>query len=169
MKKSTASIIVAVTLSLAGGTTYAEMEHSMGSHESMSGEIKHKQGMKMPEGMSMKALDIDGYRVNFHIMDHAATHRYMDNMGHKDHKMKEGMTHYIMMDITDKAGKKIKKAKVKVKIIDPDKKSQEKMLMSMMGHFGTEFDMKQKGKYQIMTLFKVGGKKHKGGFLYEKK
>ena len=125
--------------------------------------------MKMPAGMVMHSLDIDEHKVNFHIMDHKSFRNYMDNMGHKTHKMKKGMTHYIMMDITDKDGNKIKKAKVKLKVIGPDGKAMEHAAFQMMGNFGAEFDMTHKGKYQIMTLFKVKKEKHHGGFWHEMK
>ena len=168
MKKEIAAIIGGVILTMAG-STHAQMDHSMHEQGGMSGEMKHEESMKMPSGMEMHAMEIDGYKVNFHIMDQKAFRNYMDNMGHKTHKMKEGMTHYIMMDITDKEGNKIKKAKVKLKVIDPSGKNQENVAFPMTGNFGAEFDMAHKGKYQIMTLFKAKSDKHHDGFWYEMK
>ena len=169
MKKKIAAIITGVTLSLAGSSSFAQMDHSMGSQDHMSGEMKHEESMNMPGGMEMHAMEIDGHKINFHIMDKKAFRNYMDNMGHSTHKMKEGMTHYVMMDITSPEGKKIKRSKVKLKVIGPDKKADEKVAFPMMGNFGAEFDMSHKGKYQIMTLFKVKKEKHHGGFWHEVK
>ena len=102
-------------------------------------------------------------------MNGKAFRAYMDNMGHKSHKMREGMSHYIMVDISDKDGNKIKRAKVKLKILSPASKETEKLAFPMMGSFGAEFGMTEKGKYQIMTLFKIKDEKHKGGFWHEMK
>ena len=168
MKKKITAIIGGVIIAMAG-STYAQMDHSMRGEGGMSGEMMHENQMKMPAGMGMHSLDIDGHEVNFHIMDHKTFRNYMDNMGHKTHKMKEGMTHYVMIDITDKDGNKIKKTQVKLKVIGPDGKAEEKMAFPMMGNFGAEFDMAHKGKYQIMTLFKVKDGKHHDGFWYEMK
>ena len=168
MKKKIAAIIGGVIITMAG-STYAEMDHSMHSQDHKPGEMKHEESMNMPDGMEMHAMDIDGHKINFHIMNRQAFRNYMDNMGHKDHKMKEGMTHYVMIDITDIDGKKIKRAKVKLKVIGPDKKADEKAAFPMMGNFGAEFHMMGKGKYQIMTLFKAGKNKHHGGFWHEMK
>ena len=168
MKKKIAAIIGGLIITMAG-STQAQMNHSMDSHDHMSGDMKHEESMNMPGWMEMHAMEIDGHKVNFHIMDKKAFRNYMDNMGHKDHKMKEGMTHYVMMDITDPEGKKIKRAKVKLKVIGPDKKADEKAAFPMMENFGAEFHMMGKGKYQIMTLFKTGKDKHHGGFWHEMK
>lgn len=150
-----------VSLLAAAPAAFAGMEHSHG------GEAKSMQHeMKMPEGMAMQTLKIDDFKVTFHIMDRRAFREYMDNMGHTTHKMREGMTHYVMMDIEGKDGKKVARARVKLKIIGPGGKAGEKVAFPMMGNFGAEFDMTAKGEYQIMTLFDVGGEKHKGGFRY---
>lgn len=168
MKKKIAAIIGGVIFTMAG-SIHAAMDHSMGSQDHMSGEMKHEESMNMPGGMEMHTMEIDGHKVNFHIMDKKAFRSYMDNMGHSTHKMKEGMTHYVMMDITGPEGKKIKRSKVKLKVIGPDKKADEKVAFPMMGNFGAEFDMSHKGKYQIMTLFKVKKEKHHSGFWHEMK
>jgi len=159
--KNVAAILLSGILMMAG-SAHAAMEHDHGSHQ-----MEHKSEMKMPEGMHMHNMDIDSHKVTFHIMDRKAFRNYMDNMGHKTHKMKVGMTHYIMIDIVGEDGKKIKRAKVKVKVIDPDRKPHEKVGFPMMGSFGAEFDMTAKGKYQVMTLFKVKNHKHHGGFWHE--
>jgi len=166
MKKT---ITILAVLLASGGMAQAQMDHSMRDQKEMHEGMKHEESMKMPSGMEMHAMEIDGHKVNFHIMDKKAFREYMDNMGHKDHMMKEGMTHYVMMEITDPEGKKVKRSKVKLKVIGPDKKADEKAAFPMMGNFGAEFDMSHKGKYQIMTLFKVKKDKHHGGFWHEMK
>ncbi|MDT8316557.1 MAG: hypothetical protein RQ824_01010 [bacterium] len=168
MKKKVATIIGGIIIAMAG-FTHAQMDHSMRNQGRMSDEMmnKNRMEMKMPGGMEMHAMEIKGHKVNFHIMDKKAFRNYMDTMGHKDHSMKEGMSHYVLMDITDPKGMKVKSSKVKLKVIGPDKKADEKTAFPMMGDFGAEFDMSRKGKYQIMTLFQVKNKKHHGGFWHE--
>ena len=158
MKKIAVSVLTGIMIFASGAS--AEMDHQ---------QMQHSQGMNMSEGMKMHSLDVDGYKLNFHIMDRKSFRSYMDNMGHKSHKMREGMSHYIMVDISDKDGTKIKRSKVRLKIITPGSKETEKVAFPMMGSFGSEFDMTEKGEYQIMTLFKIKDKKHKGGFKHEMK
>ena len=173
--KKVVAIVCTTVLIAAGSTVWASMDmnHSKEHHDSMSSgkmlHMEHEDEMKGPKGMMMRTMNIDGYKVSFHIMD---IHRYMEKMGHEGHEgqmMGKDATHHIMMEIIDKNGKKIENAVVKVKVIDPEKKSQSQALTSMMGNYGANFNMPAKGKYQIMTLFKIGGKKHKGGYWHEMK
>ena len=164
MKKPVVLILTGIlvfTFGISGA--YAAMEHNH-NHQ-----MQDSKGMNMSEDMEMHSIEVDGYALSFHIMNGKAFRDYMDNMGHTGHKMREGMSHYIMVDISDKDGKKIKRAKVKLKIIAPGKKETEKLAFPMMGSFGSEFVMNEKGEYQIMTLFKVKDEKHKGGFIHEMK
>jgi len=165
MKKTAASILTGIMVF--ASAAFAEMEHQ---HNHEQQQMEHSSGsMSMPEGMKMQSIDVDGYKLSFHIMDNKAFRKYMDDMGHTTHKMREGMSHYVMVDIADKDGAKIKRSKVKLKIITPGGKEAEKVAFPMMGSFGSEFDMTEKGEYQIMTLFKIGEGKHKGGFRQEMK
>jgi len=168
MKKRAVKVMAGLTMTMAI-PAFAEMDHSMHDMTNKEHEMGKAHGMEMPPKMGMHTMIIDDYKVNFHVMDKKAFMSYMDNMGHKDHSMKERMTHYVMMDITDQDGKKINRAKVKLKVIGPDKKADEKAAFPMMGSFAAEFHMMGKGKYQVMTLFKAGEEKHSGGFWHEMK
>jgi len=147
------------------------MDHSMGGkmkHEDM----KYDMEMKMPEGISMKTLQVDDYKLTFHVMDMPAYHKMMKTMGMKHSQMEGDTSHHIMVDIAGKDGRKIEGAVLKIKLVDPGKESREKFLKPMtgqLGWYGADFKMIHKGKYQIMTLFKVDGKKHKGAYWYEMK
>lgn len=162
MKKIAVSILLTglTGMIIFASRAYAEMDHQ---------KMQHSQDMKMSNGMEMHSIKVDDYKLNFHIMNHKAFRTYMDNMGHESHKMREGMSHYVMVDISDKDGNKIKRSKVKLKVITPSSKESEKVAFPMMGNFGSEFDMTEKGEYQIMTLFKIKDEKHKGGFRHEMK
>lgn len=161
MKKAVASIVAGIAIFTSGASVAMEHQHSL--------QMQGSKDMRMSEKMKMHSIDVDDYKLNFHIMDRKAFRAYMDNMGHKTHKMREGMSHYVMVDISDKDGNKIKRSKVKLKIITPGSKENEKIAFPMMGSFGSEFDMTEKGNYQIMTLFKIKDEKHKGGFRHEMK
>ena len=168
MIKKIALIITGLIITITA-PAFAEMDHSMHDMGHKKDEMGKVHGMDMSSGMEMHSMTIDDYKLQFHIMDKKAFRNYMDNMGHKGHEMKEGMSHYVMMDISDPDGKKINSAKVKLKVIGPDKNADEKAAFPMMGNFGAEFHMMDKGKYQIMTLFKTGKDKHHGGFWHEMK
>jgi len=137
-----------------------------------SEEHQEEAVMHMPEDMAMKTLQVDDYKLTFHVMDMPAYHKLMKTMGMKHSQMEGDTSHHIMVDIADRNGKKIEAAEVKIKVINPRKESQEKLLKPMMGQlgqYGADFKMIHKGKYQIMTLFKAGKDKHNGGFWHEMK
>lgn len=143
----------------------AQMEHK-NSHERHAVDNGRLNNMKMPEGIAMKTIEADGYKVTFHIMERPAFRKYMDGMGHKSHKMKAGSSHYIVIDIFDPRANKVTQAAVKLKVISPDGNSKESRAFPMMESFGAEFNMANKGQYQVMILFKAQGKKYKGGFMH---
>jgi len=86
-------------------------------------------------------------------------------------------THHIMVEFKDaKTGKSLPEGEVTIKIQNPDKSAQTKELMAMKGMagmgagFGADFDLSQKGKYGIMTKFKLkDGKIRSSKFWYEPK
>ena len=162
-------VLLSAALILAVSTASASMNMNHNkNHDHGRKKTQNYEDMEMPEGMIMKIMNIDGFKVIFHVMDKVAFHSFMESMGHAGHKMEKGATNHIMMEIIDPDGEKVENAAVKVKVIDPEKKAETKPLHAMMGHYGANFKMHPKGKYQIMTLFKVKGKKHKGGYWYKK-
>lgn len=77
-------------------------------------------------------------------------------------------THHISVSIKDiKSGKALTEGEIKLKIQSPDKKDQTKDLMGMHGHFGGDFQMSVKGKYGVMSKFKLkDGKIRQAKFWY---
>jgi hypothetical protein len=55
-----------------------------------------------------------------------------------------------------------------VKVIDPKGKEQIKLLDFIMGmnQYAGDFTLSEKGRYQILILFKAGGKRQPAGFYY---
>ena len=69
-----------------------------------------------------------------------------------------------------KSGKALTEGKVKVKILTPDKKEQTRDMLAMQGHFGADFELSKKGKYGVMSKFKLkDGKVRQTTFWYEMK
>ena len=64
-------------------------------------------------------------------------------------------------------GKALTEGDVKVKVQGPDKSEQTKDLMAMEGHFGADYVMSAKGKYGVMSKFKLAdGKVRSAKFWY---
>jgi uncharacterized protein YfaS (alpha-2-macroglobulin family) len=94
----------------------------------------------------------------------------------KDMKMKEdvepGTTHNITVMLKDeKTKKEITDAQITMKVIDPKGKDQIKSMKfeGEMKSYDAYFNLPEKGKYQVMILFKSGEKKGTAGIYYEVK
>ena len=92
----------------------------------------------------------------------------------KDMKMKEdvepGTTHNITVTLKDdKTQKEITDAQITMKVVDPKGKDQIKTLKyeGEMKSYDAYFNLPEKGKYQVMVLFKVGEQKRTAGIYYE--
>ena len=150
--------LMIVGLTQSSSVVGGEMEH---------GEMAHEQVMKPPT----KEVTVDGIKVNFWVETIMEHHQMMEKMGvpMEGMKMDADSTHEISVSLIAEEKKAlIKDAKINLKIIRPDGSNQIKMAMWMEGmdHYGADFKMDQKGKYQILTLFKVGEKKYKAGFYH---
>ena len=94
----------------------------------------------------------------------------------KDMKMKEdiepGTTHNITVILKDdKTQKEITDAQITMKVVDPKGKDQIKTLKyeGEMKSYDAYFNLPEKGKYQVMVLFKVGEQKKTAGIYYDLK
>ena len=147
-----ALIIAAATLALAAPVaSFAAMEHG-----SMKG-MEHKAGVAHEEV-------VDGVKATLKVQTMA------DAMKEMGMEMPKGVkeTHHVSAEFTDpKTGKALAEGEVKVKVQAPDKSEQTKDLMGMHGHFGADFVMDKKGKYGVMTKFKLkDGKVRSARFWY---
>jgi len=138
-------------------------------------EEGHSMGHSMSHPMDMKMLKVDEYIVSYSFMTAAEHHKMMQDMKMDMSKMKmePNATHHLALEISEeKGGKKIEDAKVKVKVIDPNDKAQEKLVewSKEMKHYGCDLEMKEKGKYGVIILFKTKDEKqHLAKFWYEVK
>jgi hypothetical protein len=130
-------------------------------------------GMSMgtPMKMDTKEVIVEGVKVTFQIMTNDE-HRKML----KDMKMKEdiepGTTHNITVILKDeKTQQEITNAQITMKVIDPKGQDQIKPLKyeEAMKTYDVYFKLSEKGKYQVIILFKVGDQKRTAGIYYEVK
>ena len=143
---------------------------SMPGMPGMEGEKK----MEPPVGSetsASRAFLLEGVKASFSLMP-MADHKKML----KDMKMKVEVdpqaTHNIAVTLTDtRSNLPISAAVVKMKVIDPKGKEQIKLLDFIMGtnQYVGDFTLSEKGRYQILILFKAGGKKQVAGFYYAMK
>jgi hypothetical protein len=127
--------------------------------------------MGTPMKMDTKEVLVEGVKVTFQIMDNKEHQKML-----KDMKMKEdiesGTTHNITVTLKDeKTQKEIADAQINMKVVDPKGKDQIKSLKyeDMMKSYDAYFNLPEKGKYQVMILFKVGEQKRTAGIYYEVK
>jgi len=106
--------------------------------------------------MFMQKRQVDGYDVSFHIMPATQT-------------MEHDGDHNLMIKI-EKMGKVVQGTKINSKVIYPDGKAESKMLMKMGDWYMAGYDLKTKGRHEVMVLFKTAdGSMHKGGVYYPEK
>ena len=121
--------------------------------------------------MDTKEVLVEGVKVTFQMMANDEHQKML-----KDMKMKEdveaGTTHNITVTLKDeKNQKEIADAQINMKVVDPKGKDQVKPLKyeRTMKSYDAYFDFKEKGKYQVLILFKVGEQKRTAGIYYEVK
>jgi len=128
-------------------------------------------GMSMgtPMKMDTKEVLVEGVKVTFQMMANDEHQKML-----KDMKMKEdieaGTTHNITVTLkNEKTQKEILDAKITMKVVDPKGKDQIKTLKyeGEMKSYDAYFNLKEKGKYQVMILFKIEEQKRTAGIYYE--
>ncbi len=134
---------------------------------------QHGHGAMKSEGMKMETKDVlvEGVKVSFMVMANESHKKML-----KDMKMKEdiepGTTHNITVILKDdKTQKEITDAQINMKVVDPKGKDQIKLLKyeEAMKSYDAYFNLPDKGKYQVMILFKTGDQKKTAGIYYEVK
>ena len=141
--------------------TFTSISLAQHSHGGMS--------MGTPMKMDTKEVLVEGVKVTFQIMANDEHKKML-----KDMKMKEdiepGTTHNITVILKDeKTQKEITNAQINMKVIDPKGKDQIKTLKyeETMKSYDAYFNLTEKGKYQVMILFKIGEQKRTAGIYYE--
>jgi hypothetical protein len=142
---------------------FASLSMAQHSHGGMS--------MGTPMKMDTKEVLVEGVKVVFQMMANEEHQKML-----KDMKMKEdiepGTTHNITVTLKDeRTQKEITDAQINMKVIDPKGKDQVKALKyeDMMKSYDAFFNLPEKGKYQVMILFKIGDQKKTAGIYYDLK
>jgi hypothetical protein len=156
--KNLVSLLVVVVTGLFVLQSVSLAQHSHGGM-SMGGSMK----------METKEVLVEGVKVTFQMMANDE-HRKML----KDMKMKEdiepGSTHNITVILKDeKSQKEITDAQITMKVVGPKGKDQIKTLKyeGEMKSYDAYFNLPEKGKYQVMVLFKIGDQKRTAGIYHE--
>jgi hypothetical protein len=149
MKKTNLIILVTFLVLLTPLLLQASDDHS--SHGNQAPSIASQQ----QQDMFLEKKVIDGYDVSFHVM------KASEDMQH-------GGSHNFMVKI-EEHGKVLGDVVINSKVIDPDGKTASKGLIKMGDWYMNGYNLGNKGRYQLMILFKtIDGKKHKGGVYYGK-
>jgi hypothetical protein len=134
---------------------------------------QHGHGGVSTGGMKMETKDVlvEGVKISFMVMANNDHKKMRQDMKMKD-DMESGTTHNVTVVLKDQTTQKeIDDAQVTMKVVDPKGKDQIKPLKyeSEMKSYDAYFNMADKGKYQVMVLFKAGEKKRTAGIYYEVK
>ncbi len=128
--------------------------------------------MEKPMKMDTKEVLVEGVKVTFQIMTNDEHKKMLTDMKMKE-EVEPGTTHNITVTLKDeKTQKEIPDAQINMKVVDPKGKDQIKSLKyeGEMKSYDTFFNLPEKGKYQVIILFKVGDKKPiPAGTYYEVK
>jgi hypothetical protein len=145
-------------------------QHQHGGMPGMKDE-KKPESATGNEASSNRTFLLDGVKASFSIMTMAEHKKMLQDM-----KMKADIdpqaTHNIAVTLTDtRSNAPISDAVVKMKVINDKGKDQIKVLDFILGmnQYAGDFILNEKGRYQILILFKAGGKKQAAGFYYRLK
>jgi hypothetical protein len=148
----------------------AQHQHGGMSMPGMPGMEGEKKGEVTigNETSSSRTFLLDDVKASFSIMNMAEHKKMLKDM-RMNLEVDPQATHNIAVTLTDTRTKlPITDAVVKMKVIDPKGKAQIKLLdfILAMNQYAGDFTLPEKGRYQILILFKAGGKKKAAGFYY---
>jgi hypothetical protein len=109
-----------------------------------------------------------GIKASFSIMAMGEHKKMLQDMKMKI-EVDPQATHNIAVTLSDtRTNLPLTEAAVKMKVIDPKGKDQIKLLdfIAGMNQYAGDFTLAGKGRYQVLILFKTGGKKEAAGFYY---
>jgi hypothetical protein len=113
-------------------------------HPEMAGAFKHD-------------MTMEGVKAEFQIMS-------LESMNMKD---PDGATHHVMVKFVNAdSGEQLKKAVGKIKVISPSKKEIVADLKDYSGTYAANVTFEEAGKYGVICLVKIDGKKPLYKFWY---
>ena len=154
MKNRLTLIVLILVLSF-GSLAIAGTAHQSQDHKSGSQPGTMKSGVT-GDTFTHQAV-VEGVRAEFKVMSLAS-------MNMKD---PEGNTHHVMVKFFDESSQnQIKNAMGKVTLIGPSGKERVETLKNYNGIFAANLTFTEKGKYEVISLFEVDGKKRLVKFWY---
>jgi hypothetical protein len=143
-------------------------QHQHGGMPGMEGEKKPESTLGNEASPNRTFLLEGGIKAAFSIMPMAEHKKMLGDMKMKV-EVDPNATHDIAVTLTDtRTNLPITDGVVKMKVIDPKGKDQIKLLdfTMAMNQYAGDFILSGKGRYQILVLFKAGGKEEAAGFYY---
>ncbi|MCF8045238.1 MAG: hypothetical protein K9J83_05190 [Desulfarculaceae bacterium] len=120
------------------------------SQEQMEG---HDMKGNAPAGMKIHEAEVDGYRLEYRLIDMKAKMKDMENMPEMED------THHLMVYVKTSSGDPVSQAMAGYLIENPDGTEQKKMTMAMAGGFGADINLEQQGSYTVKA--KIMAEKNK--------
>ena len=164
--------ILTLLMGLILATLPAVAQHPHGGHSSPApGGEKEKESSLSEESSPRRTFLLDGVKASFSMMAMAEHKKMLKEMKMKV-EVDPQATHHIAVTLTDtRSNQPVSNAVVKMKVISPRGKEQVKLLDAVpaMNQYGQDFDLTEKGRYQVLILFRNGGKKTAAGFYYRLK
>ena len=151
----------------------AVAQHQHGGMPGMPGMEGEKKGEVTigNEASTNRTFLLDGVKASFSIMPMAEHKKMLKDMK-MNLEVDPQATHNIAVSLSDtRTNLPLTHAVVKMKVIDPKGKEQIKLLdfTLAMNQYSGDFTFSGKGRYQILILFKAGGRKQAAGFYYQLK
>ena len=148
--------VLALSFALSSGSfALADTEHQR--HGDMSGSKSGSLEHGQRGGTFTYQETVEGVQAEFQVMTLAS-------MNMKD---PQGKTHHIMVKFADLSShKQIANAIGKIKVISPSGKEEVESLQNYGGILAANYTFDEKGKYGVICLFKVDGKKLLVKFWY---
>ncbi len=155
------SLILRITLLVLAAFVMPAMageSHDMKGHGDGKGDSGGNG--KIPMASFEHQVVVEGVRVEFQVMSLA-------RMNMTD---TEGKTHHIMVRFfKDGVDHPIDSAVGSIKVVAPDKQSQTGRLKNYGGILAANFTFTEEGRYGVICLFKIDGKKRVAKFWYPHK
>lgn len=160
MKKKTIVPLATAAALLLTISICARAQHSHSQSPAAGSEMK----------MDTQEVLVEGVQVSFAVMLNEDHRKMLKDMQMQD-DVAAGTTHNITVVLKDQSTQQeITDTTVSMRVIDPKGKDQIKTLKyeAMMKSYDAYFNMPEKGKYQILILFRSGEQKKKAGIYYER-
>jgi hypothetical protein len=163
-------IIGALLLAICLGSfpVSAQHQHGRPPAPASGGEKKTESAVGAQTSLSRTFLLEGNIKAAFSIMAMADHKKMLQDMKMKV-EVDPQTTHNIAVTLTDTGSNlPLTDVVVKMKIIAPKGTEQIKLLdfTQAMNQYAGDFILSEKERYQILILFKSGGKKHPAGFFY---